>query len=338
LLEKGAVVKLELIAANLTRWEGRYKAMSRFIELKDAWIAMHSKKAFDALTTKTPSSFPGDFLSLSFFRRLEDYKPLLSHLNAISKAGQSQTVPTLASVPHWIWAMHAFLSPSEDDTDATAALRADLLESCYKRMDVFVGIVLDPNPDGCDFVPNAVKAALLDTRYSREVVEHLSEGGLKAVKEAIISDTLALFRDETLHDAIRKGMEGSFGGLLQKLQNACDEPDCLKWWAGLKKENEKHGSVFSNFFWSARLFLSMPAGGAPSECVFSSTTDMVTKKRNSLGDATLEQMTSIRNFVRSRTYKFDNVADRMVRRAKEIAAARQRQQEEQEDEELEWND
>ena len=65
---------------------------------------------------------------------------------------------------------------------------------------------------------------------------------------------------------------------------------------------------------------------------------MVTKKRNSLGDATLEQMTIIRHFLRSRTYKFDNVADRMVRRAKEIAAARQRQEEEQEDEELEWND
>jgi hypothetical protein len=73
--------------------------------------------------------------------------------------------------------------------------------------------------------------------------------------------------------------------------------------------------VLSHFFLSARIFLSMPAGGAPSECVFSSTTDMVTKKRNCLGDDSMEQMTIVRHFVRSLHYNFGVVAKKMEENA-----------------------
>ncbi len=65
----------------------------------------------------------------------------------------------------------------------------------------------------------------------------------------------------------------------------------------------------------------MPAGGAPSESVFSATTDMVTKKRNCLGD-TLEQMTIVRHFVRSPRYKFDVLAKKMAADAKEQKKAK----------------
>jgi hypothetical protein len=59
----------------------------------------------------------------------------------------------------------------------------------------------------------------------------------------------------------------------------------------------------------------MPARDAPSECVFSSTTDMVTKKHNCLGDDLLEQMTIVRHFVRSLRYNFGAVAKKMEENA-----------------------
>ena len=48
----------------------------------------------------------------------------------------------------------------------------------------------------------------------------------------------------------------------------------------------------------------MPAGGSPSEFAFSATTEMVTKKRNNLGDDTLERLLVVRHYLRSKYYNF----------------------------------
>ena len=73
---------------------------------------------------------------------------------------------------------------------------------------------------------------------------------------------------------------------------------------------EKSANVLSHYLRAARLYLSMPAGGSPSEVAFSSTTEMVTKKRNALSDCTLELMTVIRHFVRQPNFDFDKLARR----------------------------
>ncbi len=44
--EKAGTDNLELIAANITRWEGRYRALKRFLQLQSALIKVHSRGSF----------------------------------------------------------------------------------------------------------------------------------------------------------------------------------------------------------------------------------------------------------------------------------------------------
>ena len=315
------IEKLELIAANITRWEGRYSALKRFVQLQGALVALHKEGIFLPYVVKSKNSFPPDFLKETFFRRLITYEQLLKRFHLISKAGQSQTEPTLSCVSHWVWSMEdEILAESEDDGAVLKRLKQDLLASSKRRMSVFVAIERDEDGDVA-IVPNPIKAGLLDPRHSHEVQGRLAADELQAAKGAIIADTLSLIRDEEMHEPIRTAMEGSFGVLLKRMPKAPGfAGSALTWWRDLRKSDA--AMVLSHFFVSARIFLSMPAGGAPSECVFSSTTDMVTKKRNCLGDDSLEQMTIVRHFVRSPRYNFSAVAKKM-----EENAAKQKREE-----------
>ena len=309
--EKIGIESLELIAANITRWEGRYSALKRFLELQTALVKVHAKRFFDPFILKAKANFPDDFLKESYFRRLSAYKDLLQRFHKISKAGQSQTEPTLSCVAHWVWSMEDFLMASEEDSSVVKSLKSDLLCSCRKRMLVFVAIEADDTGD-IALLPNAIKAGLLDPRHSHEVQRRLSEKELHAVRDAIVADTVLLYRSEVLHKAIESAMEGAFEALMECLKKAeTYHGSALAWWRELKSKHDE-AVVFTHYFLAARVFLSMPAGGAPSESVFSGTTDMVTKKRNCLGDDTLEQMTIVRHFVRSPRYKFDVLAKKMA--------------------------
>jgi len=68
-------------------------------------------------------------------------------------------------------------------------------------------------------------------------------------------------------------------------------------WSNSLTRTSERGAYFDHAR-AVRLFLALPAGGAPSEATFSSTTEMVTKKRNRMGDATLEMLTVVRDFLR----------------------------------------
>jgi hypothetical protein len=331
---KKGIPDLEMIAANLTRWEGRYKALERFIELVPAIQSIKEKGYLNVIIEKSQNSFPRDFLMDSFVRRLKSYAELLKRFHMMSKAGQSQTEPTLACVPHWIWEMENLLKADAEDGSFLTTLKRDLFEACQNRMSVFVRLEWDAEGD-ISVVPNAIKAALLHPRHSHEVQKHFSVSDLYAVTEAIIADTLTMFEKEVevVRTAIDSSMRTSFPALLSLLKAASGtERPALKWWQELKAGAPRQGNIFCNFFLSARIFLSMPAGGAPSECTFSATTDMVTKKRNRLGDDTLEQMTIVRHYVRSGAYNFNalskKVRDHLKAREKAQAGARLREENE----------
>ena len=320
---KVGIENLELIAANITRWEGRYSALKRFLELRAALCKVHAKGIFLPFMKQAEKSFPKDFLTEDFFRRLAGYQDLLKRFHAISKAAQSQTEPTLSCVAHWVWSMEAMLKSSESDSGIIKKLKEDLMRSSKKRMSVFVAIEVDAS-DEVSVMPNAVKAGLLDPRHSHEVQDRLTKKELVAVKDAIIADTLHLWTKEALHGAIEAAMQGAFESLMEKLKEASSYGGSpLTWWCHLKNCGEE-ADVFKPFFRSARVFLSMPAGGAPPESVFSATTDMVTKKRNCLGDDTLEQMTIVRHYLRSPQYKFDDLAKKM---AADVAKIKKREAE-----------
>jgi hypothetical protein len=309
--EKVGIESLEVIAANITRWEGRYSALKRFLQLQDALVKVHSKHFFDPYVLKAKNNFPDDFLKEPYFRRLSAYKELLEHFHKIAKAGQSQTEPTLSCVAHWAWKMEELLTASEADSQVMKSLKEDLLRSYKKRMSVFVSIEQDESGEVL-LMPNAIKAGLLDPRHSHEVQRRLSADELRAARDVIVTDTLLLYANESLHKAIESAMEGAFEALMERLAGAAVyRGSPLDWWRDLKNKQDE-ADVFKHFFRAARIFLSMPAGGAPSESVFSATTDMVTKKRNCLGDDTLEQMTIVRHFVRSPRYKFEVLAAKMA--------------------------
>jgi hypothetical protein len=314
--QKENLPDLELIAANLTRWEGRYLALQRFLELAAALKKMDGKGLFEQYRKKSPASFPEDFLEQPFLARLDMYRQILERLFLISKAGQSQSEPTLSCVPHWTWQIEELLTVLPDDGPSTCAFKNDLLGACKQRLSVFVDCA-QSGVGEFDVLPNTLKAALLDPRHSHEVQARLSNTCICAVRDAIIADTLLLFESEELRETLEHSMKQSFKMLLTELNNAAlNGMTCLQWWAELQARDAKRGHIFSNFFLSARVFLSMPAGGSPSECVFSSTTDMVTKKRNRLGDDTLEKMTVVRHFLKSRFYNFDDLANEMIRTVK----------------------
>jgi len=116
---------------------------------------------------------------------------------------------------------------------------------------------------------------------------------------AITADTVHLF-PEHLQVAIEGALDNGWPSLLLMLRDAPVDMsglDALAWWRSLSQGDAERGNLFSSHIRAARIFLSLPAGGAPSEATFSSTTEVVTKKRNQLGDVTLEMMTVIRNFL-----------------------------------------
>jgi hypothetical protein len=171
--EKAGTDNLELIAANITRWEGRYSALKRFLQLQSALIKVHSRGSFAPFIEKAKNAFPADFLQPPFFQRLGSYKELLEHFHKMSKAGQSQTLPTLSCVAQWVWSMEEALTGSDADNLVMKSLKDDLLVSCRKRMSVFVEIQVDDAGD-VTVLPNAIKAGILDPRHSREVQRRLS--------------------------------------------------------------------------------------------------------------------------------------------------------------------
>ena len=82
---------LELIAANLTRWEGRFLALQRVLLLRKALQHMLSEGWLAQSILSGGSAFPGDFLTDSYFERLEAYRPVLHILHTVKRnRNQSQ--------------------------------------------------------------------------------------------------------------------------------------------------------------------------------------------------------------------------------------------------------
>ncbi len=130
----------------------------------------------------------------------------------------------------------------------------------------------------------------------------LPERDREAVRDAIIADTLHLFAgaNDDDDDGLDVSMSASWPALCTKLRAApaaLEGPEALVWWANLQEADARKAHRLSPWCRAARTFLSLPAGGAPSESAFSSTSEMVTKKRMRLGDDTLELMTVVRDYV-----------------------------------------
>jgi hypothetical protein len=193
------------------------------------------------------------------------------------------------------------------------------------RMPVFSAIQHDE--DGVAVViPNAVKAAVLDPRHATAELDVLTQADREAVRDAIITDTLHLFADTDMDDddGLSVSMCASWPALCGKLRAApviLDGPAALRWWADLQEADSQKAHRLSPWCRAARMFLSLPAGGAPSESAFSSTSEMVTKKRMRLNDDTLEMMTVVRDYVRLPEFDINELATTLAAHADAAVAA-----------------
>ncbi len=117
-------------------------------------------------------------------------------------------------------------------------------------------------------------------------------GDRDAVCDAIIADTLHLFADADEDDSFEIAMRTSWLALCTKLRAAPLAPvpfnavAALRWWTALQRADALVAHRLALWCRAARMFLSLPAGGAPSESACSSTSDTLTKKRMSLADDT----------------------------------------------------
>lgn len=305
--------KLKLVQINLTRWEGRYTSLKRVIELREGLTSLHEEGVLGVLLQKHHGSFPEDFLLPPFWRRLTQiYEPLLEVCHTASKVAQRSTTPVLSCIPHQVHLIERACIRAEDDSDFAAEFKTAFLEVVKVRLSKYVLVQLEGGGDA-HAIPNAIKAALLDPRYSSFVQEKLGPDETKAACDAIVADTLHLFPEEAPLNAIQQQMDMAFPSLLKKLASAGEvkPEEVSKWWQATLEDDAKVGSLWQNFGRSARMFLSMPAGGAPSEVAFSDTTATVTKKRNLIGDRTLEQVTVLRRYIMSQKFDMDALIDKI---------------------------
>ncbi len=114
-------------------------------------------------------------------------------------------------------------------------------------------------------------------------------------------------------------LDVSWKSLLAELRKALgglSGEGALLWWRNFANTDEV--GLHINWARAARMLLAIPAGSSASECAFSSTGEMVTKKRTRLGDDTLEMMTIARHYTRRQGFDLQRMAAEI--KAKAMAA------------------
>ena len=155
-----------------------------------------------------------------------------------------------------------------------------------------------------EIVPNSIMACLLDPRHTKTLYKYYGEERLAVVVDGIIEETVVMFQHQ---DIVRVHMKGAAQVILKALQESelTDESgpeEALAWWRNFMEDDTD--SLFKHWGEGAKMFLAMPAGGAPSEIQFSTTGRFVTKLRNRLGDRMLEMCLIIKALADSTMYDF----------------------------------
>ena len=305
---------VQLLEANLTRWEGRYRMLERAVKLERALTEFHGQGLLQPCLEQRRAQFPEDIFGRAFWRRLrEGYEPLLAIFHKASKGAQAKGTPTLSTVPAHYWSMVKACALAVDDVEAVLELKNALRDALEERMAKYVTVVCSGSDGSEDVVPNAIKAALLDPRFSLSIQDALDSRQITSVRDCIIADTLAVMPDGVVADLAENVMEVTFSHLLDQLKQAKVQraEDVLPWWKQFFMHDAGTGNLCANFKWSVRMYLSMPAGEAPSEQVLSVATDIVTKKRNRLADRTIEQLLIVKHYAKSEIYNFDQLMTRI---------------------------
>jgi hypothetical protein len=296
---------LELILENITRWEGLFLAVQRFLKLKEKLKG--NKRLLQYFSdVKTKLVVVEDVLLKSFFERLEGHYRLLKAFHEVSVLSQYEKQCSIAWVPSWIWKIKKACKASGSTfgkklqqavdirlvpkylSAASLALKAGLLNpyvTCKIQTKLKESVV---NDTWASIVQDAINAnAVQDDVESEERREH----------GEVLRATLPLLRRHMSQWQDRKREEAKKLGLEDWKKNA----DVFEFWRNATT-NAPNIAVFVPV---ACRYLGIPATSAPSERSFSSSGLVVTKLRNRIGPDLLERVVVCRDWIMQPCYSFD---------------------------------
>jgi hypothetical protein len=164
-----------------------------------------------------------------------------------------------------------------------------------------------------------LKAALLNPCTSEYLTRKLGESAVdpiwnEIIDEALDVDPIAPEERKHLKNMLKAGLpllqmemqkhaEKALGVAIENDDIDCvdtpDDADFFDFW------KLQRGTIAS-FHVIASFYLAIPATSAPSERAFSATTGVVTKKRSSIGDKLLEDLTVCRDWTSRSTFSFED--------------------------------
>jgi hypothetical protein len=299
---------LTTISDNVTRWDGKYLSLERFLQLKEAF--QNSSKLIEYFNNRFDGKvrMPADLFSAAFYRRLAAYKEILLTFHAITRECQGEGI-TAAVIPHFIWKLKK--ACKDDGSDFAMRLCGAVkarLEKQYLTGNATI----------------VLEAAFLDPRYSQEVRKNVGTAKMETVWSAIIGKEITVFHSDEAAP-IREYREGVLNAAVKLLAESMDAwvaeqvkgavtYDGLDYW---RARQQNTSSPEHNFVKIAAYYFSSCATSAASERGFSSTTGTLTKKRNRMSDELLEKLTVVRDFMRQDCYKFSAILNMLKERVSE---------------------
>lgn len=318
-------VPLQLLVDNETRWEGKFNCIDRFLFVRvaiNALLGSEQSLFQEMLPEFQEGELPFDFGGEQFWTCVKEVRDVLKVLHIVSKAAQGEEFITNSIIPYWVDQLMKVCVRDEGESHTVAQLKEALLRSIQSRMGYYL-----------TEVNNSLKAAALDPRFALLSQFGIEDSVVEEVWDDIVEEQMnfcQISQEERPDkwERAKSNLKNNLTEIREILEASSkeyidagnrpgsgedDELDPLHFWrTAVKGENPKvpseDVSAFVSFAKSARMLLSIPAGSAPSERVFSVAGRVYSKLRTSLSDELLEMLVVCRDFIcKSPIYSFDGL-------------------------------
>jgi len=150
---------LTVVSENVTRWDGKYKALKRFIQIGKSIQLVYKmeKRQFDQNFKDLGQNYVKDPLTENYFMRLQQYEKI----HIVTKYSQDKKLPTGSSVPYWTSLLISHTTRYSTDSQNEIDFKISLKNAYERRILKYTTAVT-----------NFLKGALFDTRYSGNLVEY----------------------------------------------------------------------------------------------------------------------------------------------------------------------
>lgn len=316
------IEELTVVLGNDTRWEGDLLCLRRAIAMRDSLAQLNTLKAVESFRRQVP-----DFLTSSFFERLEDYCRVMEPLNLASKLFQTRAFPTGCLVPAVVFALYDELDVCEPEKPHIQDLKLKLQDRMKHRVLWIVQHEVGCPEGACQCHPSLFlrsallhpgawawlkKKKLIDEDLQRRVQEAVIDESLNLCKvppnlnEADLSKhrtrekvRLKLSMEEYLDGVERLEPEKEFPWTELLKTGSISGESHMEFWRRIACSPPDQNSYMKGLLGVAALLLALPASEAVDESTFSSTGGTLTKFRVTLRAEVIEQMTVVRMFVLS---------------------------------------